>query len=136
MMDSTAIIMILGAALLLAPGAGWMGIALIAVGAVAYSLNRKGPTAPAGFQPYPQPQAYALAKGGQGFNWDLKDPGEVDPREDTLGTHKSPHLDGDMLNIPLPVADELERFINLKYSHKTNAKRARLEQDMGSPFGL
>lgn len=122
-MNLSAVLIIFGAMLLLIPQTMWMGIALLAIGAVTYSVTRRSPTSlpQAWYSPYPQrleragismTRRHPLEKGQQG-----------------------PQIKDDMFNLPLPIDEEVARFMNVSYKTPTQAKGFTQEKEKaGHPW--
>lgn len=121
-MNSPAIILVLGIFLLLVPNTSWLGLGLLAIGAVAFMLDRREPLEIATGPP-------SILKRMQrpGVSWSIRQP--------LANQDNQPKLEKGMFSLPLPMGPEISRFVDVKYNAPTKARGFTEEQEKpGHPW--
>lgn len=127
-MNLSLILAVFGFALLLMPQTSWMGLAVLAIGAVSYMLEPKPAAGAAVLPGYAQPARAARP----GFSWGIKDPRKQEMERGNVSKfhqRQSAYMEDGKFNIPLPVSPELSEIMDLKYQRPVKGKRTRIERD-------
>jgi hypothetical protein len=138
-MAASLVVIAVGAVLLFVPSTMWIGLSLLCIGTVIYSMESKNkvplvvprqkfqqivPFMP--FYGHPQQRKRA------GFSYGLRDQAEeefenADVRKQMA--KRVPHVRNGMFNLPLEIAPELDQLIDLKYTKPVKAKYGSVERD-------
>jgi len=145
-MNLAIYVVVLGGVLLFVPQMLWIGAAMVAIGAILVSMGEKNSTRLAypsrfgsatGIQQEFMPQA--RARNGVSANVknlmadDGRDP--VSRAQDPFGeAPKTPFVENGNFNLPVPIAGEVNRFLDTTYSMPTKANGVSLERDKRNPF--
>ena len=129
--------------MLLVPQSMWLGVAVLAIGCVVYFMNQKQPMPfvmgmPRQMQRYPQAAQYwPQQPKREGFSWNIIDPKDEQMQTGRVGNslnQGAPKVENGMLNIPIPVSDEIANLVNLNYKKPTGARRTKIERDEPNAF--
>jgi hypothetical protein len=124
-MNLSIFLILFGVLLLFVPQTAWMGIAVLAIGAITYGVFQRQP-APA--QAYPgYMQAFAPKRMQRtGINVLRKQP--------TDQQQQGPGIKEGMFSLPLPIDDDVGRFVDVSYKTPTGAQGFTEEKEKKHPF--
>jgi|GEM_PF-2603735 len=113
-MNPAVIVILIGAVLLIVGGTSWAGLALIAIGSVAYLVMQR-PRAAARYYVPRWRQPRQKNEGQTGVKWDVKDSPPGVPGG-TTGPNM-PGVEGGVFNLPIPMG-ELGEMLDFKHGTK------------------
>jgi hypothetical protein len=127
-MNASIFVVLFGAVLLFMPGGAWAGLAFMGIGLVAYYFAQSGPSY--------YGQAYPLAGiAPQRLRSSFQPSGVAVTSKSALQSMddapRQPFIDNGMFNLPVPIDEDVGRFVNVNYRTKTKAKGYAESMDKG-----
>lgn len=117
-MNASIFVVLFGAVLLFMPGGAWAGIAFMGIGIVAYYFARSGPQYYSGY-PMPGIAPPRMRSSFQSSGVAVTSRNAVQSMDEAP---QQPFIDNGMFNLPVPIDNDVGRFVNVNYRTKTRAK--------------
>lgn len=148
-MNLSIVLVAFGAIMLFVPQTMWLGLGFLAIGGVLSFVLQKEPLSIAKKQPqylnylaqYPGYPGYAgqiperrahsgvevnTLNAGSEFMDEVYNESQLDPKR-----QHGPRIEGGMLKMPVPIAEEVAQFTDITYNVPTKSKRFTQEKDKG-----